>query len=164
MKKFMSIFMASAIIATLLPMSAFADDTVDVSTETTTEVVELVADLVTTADVTEQVTSDDAVEGEVTVTETVLDADFSTEALAELKTDWASLDYPNSYLLSARWGFFGDDRVTDTETTYDSDGTISFEGQIISKPSRLIKFEKDEDSVDFENTDEHSLAFTSIIH
>lgn len=164
MKKFMSIFMASAIIATLLPMSVFADDATDTNTETTAETVELVADLVSTVDVTESVTSEDAVEGEVTVTETVAESDFSDEAFVELRTDWSSLDYPQAYLLSVRWGFFGEDRVKDSETTYDSDGTISFEGQIISKPARVIKFEKDEDSIDFDNTDEHSLAFVSVIH
>lgn len=192
MKKYLSLVMASAIIASLLPLAAFADDSTDDSVDSTTQTEEsvddtsgtsgssddstesevedeaesedLVTDLVSDDDsVSEDSDSDDSEGDTETVTEEVSDSDIAEEVLAEVEKDWSSLEFPQTYFLSVQWGFFGTDRTGSTGTTYDSDGTISFEGKMITKPMKIIKFEKDEDSIDFDNSDVDTLTFNSSI-
>ncbi len=193
MKKYFSLLLASAIMATLLPLSALADEGRDEGDESTSQTEEtknnsddslgdtsgsddsidleseiesenLVDDLVSEDEsLSEDSSSEDSEGDDETVTEEVSDSDMSDEALAEVEKDWSSIEFPQTYLLSVQWGFFSEDRNTGTATTYDSAGTITFEGKLISKPVKIVKFEKGEDSIDFDNTDEHSLAFNSTI-
>ena len=106
LKKYLSLFILSALSASMIPLVALADDSVDEST----------IEALTSEDSTlSSSSSKDAVKGKKTVTESVSRSDYSDEALAEMVEDWNSGAYPDTVYISVRWGYFDIEDISCTE-------------------------------------------------
>lgn len=103
-------------------------------------------------------------EGEVVV-QAVEVSDLEVTAVEEFKAASKEEGAVTSFLLSVRWGYFldeGEERP-DLEVT-DWDGTVSFDNGTFALPLKALRFEKDSDRIDFDNTFVHFTTFESDIY
>lgn len=113
--------------------------------------------------------SDEEEGGDETVlSEEVDDDDLDEEMEEELDEAAESGDYPDKLYMSVQWGYFpaADEDATDMEATT-WDGSISFENAddlLKARPYKLIRFEKGQDSLDFENSTSTETSFSSEIY
>ncbi len=99
------------------------------------------------------------------VVEEVDASDYEDEVLETYTEATIEADATTSFLLSVRWGYFleeGEDRPDLEET--DWDGTISFQNDVYALPIKTLRFEKDQDKIDFENSTAEETLFTSRIY
>ena len=107
---------------------------------------------------------------ETVLSEEVDESDLSDEMQDELEEAVSSGKLPDSFYLSVQWGLFPTDLVvgdSGTETVWT--GSVVFEdddstSSLIARPYKLVRFEKDQDSVDFDTTTSTETDFDSSIY
>lgn len=105
---------------------------------------------------------------ETVVSEEVDDDDLDEEMEEELDEAAESGDFPDKLYMSVQWGYFpteGED-TSDMEAT-SWDGSVSFENSedlLKARPYKLIRFEKNQDSLIFEDCNSTSTVFMSDIY
>lgn len=105
---------------------------------------------------------------ETVISEEVDDDDLDEDMEEELDEAAESGDYPDKLYMSVQWGYFPatDEDVSGmTATTWD--GSVSFENSddlLKARPYKLIRFEKDQDSLVFEDCKSTDAVFTSDIY
>ena len=106
--------------------------------------------------------------GETDLSVEVDESDLSDEMESAYEAATESGDYPDRLYLLVQWGYFpvtGETPVLKEQTIWD--GSVNFgtdEGvSLLARPYKLVRFEKDEDSIDFEATTLDQTVFESTI-
>lgn len=172
-KRFLSLTLIGAMLMTLTPLvsaqNIYGDADVDVN-------VNLEADMDSGEDLEDEITVSGEVSTEAEVDATAADAAEITEAVtASVSMDdfdsrdreaaveeWTSADFSDLMHVSVQWGYFGDDKGDNTEYI-DADGTVTFEGEALGFPIRLLRWEQERDELIHSETDLHATVFESTI-
>ena len=99
--------------------------------------------------------------------ETVVEAEIDEDVLVELEEAATSGEYSDKLYLSVQWGYFPaeDEEPAEMEAAT-WDGDISFESStdsVKARPFKLIRFEEDQDYLDFEDMSSTNTSFVSNI-
>ncbi len=111
----------------------------------------------------------ESVDGGVTVSsEEIEESDLTDEVEQAYEDATESGDYPDRVYLLVQWGYFpatGETAVLKDETVWD--GSVNFGTDngtsLLARPYKLVHFEKDEDSIDFDATTIDQTVFNSTI-
>ncbi len=105
---------------------------------------------------------------ETVVVETVVEEEISEDVVEELEEAATSGEYPDKMYLSVQWGYFpAEDKVASEMEDTNWTGDISFESSddsVKARPFKLIRFEEDQDYLDFEDVSSTNTSFVSMIN
>jgi hypothetical protein len=105
-------------------------------------------------------------EGTTVISEEVPEDNLTEEMQEDLEEASTSGAAPDQFYVAVMWGYFGEDKPNLTETTWDGTIFINNEAEegVFSRPVKTLMFERQQDSIDFDNTTVNQTSFVSNIY